>query len=99
MNDEFIITPGPAPDSALNPLRANLSRLALSDEVSDEDREAIKNTSKIYKAMNQIKRFHRTRKEALAYIQQLGPGYNNLKAYKTPSGKFWVGSEFEWLNK
>lgn len=42
MNDEFIITPGPAPDSALNPLRANLSRLALSDEVSDEDREAIK---------------------------------------------------------
>ena len=26
MNDEFIITPGPAPDSALNPLRANLSR-------------------------------------------------------------------------
>lgn len=49
--------------------------------------------------MNQIKRFHRTRKEALAYIRQLGPGYNNLKAYKTPSGKFWVGSEFEWLNK
>lgn len=42
MNDEFIITPGPAPDSALNPLRANLSRLALSDEFSDEDREAIK---------------------------------------------------------
>lgn len=42
MNDEFIITPGPAPDSALNPLRANLSRPALSDEVSDEDREAIK---------------------------------------------------------
>lgn len=42
MNDEFIITPGSAPDSALNPLRANLSRLALSDEVSDEDREAIK---------------------------------------------------------
>lgn len=42
MNDEFIITPDPAPDSALNPLRANLSRLALSDEVSDEDREAIK---------------------------------------------------------
>lgn len=42
MNDEFIITPGPAPDSALNPLRANLSRLVLSDEVSDEDREAIK---------------------------------------------------------
>ena len=42
MNEEFIITPGPAPDSALNPLRANLSRLALSDEVSDEDREAIK---------------------------------------------------------
>ena len=42
MNDEFIITPGPAPDSTLNPLRANLSRLALSDEFSDEDREAIK---------------------------------------------------------
>lgn len=42
MNDEFIITPDPAPDSALNPLRANLSRPALSDEVSDEDREAIK---------------------------------------------------------
>lgn len=41
MNDEFIITPGPAPDSALNPLRANLSRLALSDEIDDEDREAI----------------------------------------------------------
>ena len=42
MNDEFIITPGPAPDSALNSLRANLSRLALSDEINDEDREAIK---------------------------------------------------------
>lgn len=42
MNDEFIITPGPAPDSALNPLRANLSRLALSDKINDEDREAIK---------------------------------------------------------
>ena len=42
MNDEFIITPGPAPDSALNPLRAKLSRLALSDEINDEDREAIK---------------------------------------------------------
>lgn len=42
MNDEFIITPGPAPDSALNPLRAKLSRLALSDEIDDEDREAIK---------------------------------------------------------
>lgn len=42
MNDEFIITPGPAPDSALNPLRANLSRLALSDEINGENREAIK---------------------------------------------------------
>ena len=42
MNDEFIITPCPAPDLALNPVRANLSRLDLSDEVSDEDREAIK---------------------------------------------------------
>ena len=42
MTDEFIITPGPAPDSALNPLRANLSRLALSDEINDENREAIK---------------------------------------------------------
>ena len=45
MNDEFIITPGPAPDSALNPLRANLSRLALSDEVSDEDR--VEKTAKL----------------------------------------------------
>ena len=52
MNDEFIITPGPAPDSALNPLRANLSRLALSDEVSDEDREAIKSFLKTYRAMS-----------------------------------------------
>ena len=42
MNDEFIITPGPAPDSALNQQRAKLSRLALSDEINEEDREAIK---------------------------------------------------------
>lgn len=40
MNDEFIITPGPAPDSALNPLRANLSLMALSAD-NEKTREMI----------------------------------------------------------
>ena len=51
MNDEFIITPGPAPDSALNPLRANLSRLVFLTKSAMRIKRRSKSFLKNYKAM------------------------------------------------
>ncbi len=49
--------------------------------------------------MNRIKRFHKTKKCALQYIETLGYDKQFYGVYKTTGGKYWVGTEFEWLNR
>lgn len=45
-----------------------------------------------------IKRLHPNKKAALAYVATL-PNYSGVKAFKLKSGKWWVGSYLEWLNR
>lgn len=50
--------------------------------------------------MIRIKRFHKTKRDALKYIETLGNfDKKSYHAYKSPCGKYWVGTELEWLNK
>lgn len=50
--------------------------------------------------MIRIKRFHKTKRDALKYIETLGDfDKKYYHAYKSPCSKYWVGTELEWLNK
>jgi hypothetical protein len=49
--------------------------------------------------MKRIKRFFKTRCAAEQYIATLDTDARFYKAYKCASGKYWVGTEFEWLNR
>lgn len=49
--------------------------------------------------MKTIKRIHKTKKEALEYIQMAGLDIKFYSPRKLRNGKFWVGTEFEWLNR
>lgn len=45
-----------------------------------------------------MKRLRKTRKAAAAYIASLlSP--SGLKIFRLRNGLFWVGNEFEWLNR
>lgn len=49
--------------------------------------------------MHRMKRFHSSKNAALDYIAGLGLRGHGLRAYKCKGGRYWVGSEFEWLNR
>lgn len=45
-----------------------------------------------------IKRYHKTAKLARAYILTL-PSHFGLEVFRAGSGKYWVGTYLEWLNR
>lgn len=49
-----------------------------------------------------VKRYHPTLREARKYIASLPANMCGLKIWRIKNktgARFWVGSEFEWLNK
>ena len=49
-----------------------------------------------------VKRYHSTLREARKYIASLPANMHSLKIWRIKnktSERYWVGSEFEWLNK
>lgn len=52
---------------------------------------------KYHKAMR-LKRLHPSREAAKAYVATL-PNYFDVEVFRLKSGKYWVGSYLEWLNR
>ena len=45
-----------------------------------------------------LKRLHSNRKAAKAYTVTL-PNHFDIEVFKLKSGKYWVGTYLEWLNR
>lgn len=45
-----------------------------------------------------LKRLHPSREAAEAYVATL-PNYFDIGVFRLKSGKYWVGSYLEWLNR